>query len=251
MHNNNKQCVIFDCEGTLVDSERLCCQVLLGLFQELGAVLTLDDVVESFDGGLVAELLNRLVEKTGVNADIDSLEIEYRHRTHELFDHQLRPMSGAVSLLEQLRRHHIDVCVASNSPKDKIESLLELCGLRSYFDDQIYSAFDANSWKPEPDLIHYCAMNMGYSLDQCVYIDDTYQGIEAGISAGVDTIHFKPAIKQVSPIEHLSLVKQPAQFSDVESDKVAAERIEAHDFLDSKVVAVMHKLSEVEQYLSI
>lgn len=52
--------------------------------------------------------------------------------------------------------------MASNGPKDKIEYSLELTGLLDAFKGKVFSAFDANSWKPEPDLIMYSAMNMGF-----------------------------------------------------------------------------------------
>lgn len=63
-----------------------------------------------------------------------------------------------------LDSHNIEYCVASNGPKDKIEHALELTGLLDAFKGKVFSAFEANSWKPEPDLIMYSAMSMGFCL---------------------------------------------------------------------------------------
>ncbi|MCV5216794.1 HAD-IA family hydrolase, partial [Escherichia coli] len=52
----------------------------------------------------------------------------------------------------------------------------------------MFSAFDANSWKPEPDLIMYSAMSMGFLPSDCLYIDDTPKGVEAGLNAGIKTV---------------------------------------------------------------
>ncbi|WP_342609470.1 HAD-IA family hydrolase [Vibrio tritonius] len=206
-----KQCVIFDCEGTLVDSERLCCQVLQQLLVEIGVCLRLDEVMQHFDGGKSADILNQLLIATRTHADVDVLEVEYRRRTEALFKSELQPMPGARSLLDLLKKQRIDVCIASNAPREKTAEILSITGLLPYFQNQIYSGFDANSWKPDPDLIHYCAMNMGYRLDECIYVDDTVQGVTAGVLAGVKTFHLQGdrplhdcGFAEVEPLQQLT-----------------------------------------------
>ncbi len=83
-----------------------------------------------------------------------------------------------------------------------------------YFTGKVFSAFEANSWKPEPDLIRYCAMNMGFLLDECIYVDDTAKGVEAGVLAGVTTFQVQPVnpsnrttydeVVILSKLEHLT-----------------------------------------------
>ncbi|EKO3575003.1 HAD-IA family hydrolase [Vibrio metschnikovii] len=188
MKNRTIRCVIFDCEGTLIDSERLSCIALVRVFNELGVSLTLENVLQHFSGGKIADILINTSKFAGINADIDRLELRYRQELTALFHAELKPMPGAIDLLEQLKRYNIEYCVASNAPHDKMAAELRLAGLESYFTGgRIYSAFEANSWKPEPDLVRYCAMSMGFSLADCMYVDDTPKGVEAGISAGVMT----------------------------------------------------------------
>jgi len=186
-----KNCVIFDCEGTLVDSEHLCCEALVEVFNEIGAELTIEDVIENFEGGKVADILNSTLQLAGKTADIDVLERRYRDVLEPLFNH-LKPMKGAINLIDWLRKSEIEFCVTSNASHDRIESVLRSAGLLKYFEGKIFSAFEANSWKPEPDLIRYCAMNMGFPLEECVYVDDTIKGIKAGLNAGVTTFQMTP-----------------------------------------------------------
>lgn len=206
MKNRTIRCVIFDCEGTLIDSERLSCIALVRVFNELGVSLTLENVLQHFSGGKIADILVNTCQFAGISADIDQLELRYRQELTSLFDTELKPMPGAINLLEQLKRHNIEYCVASNAPHDKMVAELRLAGLERYFTGgRIYSAFEANSWKPEPDLVRYCAMSMGFSLADCVYVDDTPKGVEAGLRAGVVTFQLCSPLL-VHPVSHADVI---------------------------------------------
>ncbi|MCK6263886.1 HAD-IA family hydrolase [Vibrio sp. ZSDE26] len=181
------KCVIFDCDGTLIDSERLCCQALVNVFARFNIEFPLQDALTHFEGGKLADILLAACEHVGVQISLDVLEPLYRTELKVLFERDLKSMNGSVELLNYLDNQGIEYCVVSNGPLDKIKYSLELTELASYFNGKMFSAFDANSWKPDPDLICYAAMNMGYSLSECIYVDDTVKGIEAGLSAGVKT----------------------------------------------------------------
>ncbi|WP_295891257.1 6-phosphogluconate phosphatase [uncultured Vibrio sp.] len=181
------KCVIFDCDGTLIDSERLCCQALVNVFSRFNISFPLDDALKHFEGGKLADILLNACEHVGVNISLDVLEPLYRQELKLLFEQDLKAMDGANELLEYLKQNDIEFCVVSNGPLEKMQYSLELTELFPYFQGKLFSAFDANSWKPDPDLICYAAMNMGYSLTECIYVDDTKKGIEAGINAGVKT----------------------------------------------------------------
>ncbi|AUI88049.1 HAD family hydrolase [Vibrio azureus] len=182
------KCIIFDCDGTLIDSERLCCQALVNVFRRHGAQMSHQECIEHFKGGKLADILNEAMELAGINVSIDLLEPQYREELHTLFVRHLKPMDGAERLIRFLDEYHIEYCVASNGPKDKIEHALKLTGLFDVFDGKVFSAFETNSWKPDPDLLMYSAMNMGFLPDECLYIDDTPKGVEAGLNAGITTI---------------------------------------------------------------
>ncbi len=188
MAMNNIKCVIFDCDGTLVDSERLCCQALVNVFNQHGAKLSIQECVSHFKGGKIADILNQTKKLNQINVSLDILEPEYRKEVQKLFTRHLQPMDGAKGVLEFFDSQNIEYCVVSKGPRDKIEHALELTGLLDSFTGKVFSAFDANSWKPEPDLLMYSAMNMGFLPSECLYIDDTPKGVEAGLNAGIKTV---------------------------------------------------------------
>ncbi|MGR5145065.1 6-phosphogluconate phosphatase [Photobacterium alginatilyticum] len=184
------RCVIFDCDGTLVDSEILCNQALVNVFNRLGANLSLEECLRHFQGGKMVDILTETRERAGIKARIDDLEPMYRKECRQLFEQGLTPIKGVPELLDTLSHMGCDMCIASNAPISKIEHTLSLTGLLPYFEGKLFSGFQANSWKPEPDILHFAAMHMGVMLQECVFVDDTPKGVQAGINADIRTFHF-------------------------------------------------------------
>jgi HAD superfamily hydrolase (TIGR01509 family) len=185
------QCVIFDCEGTLIDSEPLTCEALVSVFAQYGATLTMDECFAHFYGGKLTDILASTRNRLGLSVSTDELEPKFRETLNALYEEKLKPMDGVIEILEQLKARDIPVAVASNGPLEKIEHSLTKAGLYQYFEGAVFSGFEANSWKPEPDLIQLAAMHMGFAANQCLYVDDTPKGVEAGMSAGATTVHFR------------------------------------------------------------
>ena len=184
------RCVIFDCDGTLVDSERLCNQALVNIFTRQGGTLTLATCMAHFQGGKIVDILNETRERAGVRLPIDILEPMYREECRQLFEQHLKPIAGVPELLAHLTEMGIDMCIASNGPIQKMEQTLGLTKLMPYFEHKLFSGFEASSWKPDPDLLHFAAMHMGYRLQDCVFVDDTRNGVLAGVNAGIPTFHY-------------------------------------------------------------
>lgn len=186
------RCVIFDCDGVLIDSEKLCCKALVNVFSQYSDSVNFEQCMAHFKGGKVADILTHTKKQLGIEVPLDDIEPLYREQVKILFREELHPTQGIHELLGSFSERGVEFCAISNSPKEKIINSLELTGLFSLFKGKIFSAFDANSWKPDPDLLLYAAMSMGYAPHECLYIDDTVKGVETGINAGIKTIHFKP-----------------------------------------------------------
>lgn len=180
----NSICVIFDLDGTLVDSEGLCNQAFLDLLPQLS------DTVESLTqryrgkklGPILADLESRLCQKLP-----DSFEQHYRQRVAELFSHELKPMPGVIEMLET---SNFLKCIASSGPPLKIRQALQISGLAPYFGDNIFSSYEVGSWKPEPGLLQYAANEMGFMPSQCVVVEDSEVGIEAAAAAGMKAFRY-------------------------------------------------------------
>jgi HAD superfamily hydrolase (TIGR01509 family) len=179
-------CVIFDLDGTLVDSETLNNQAFADLLPDLA-----DSAVNLAMRYRVKKLANILIDieaRLGRALPPD-FESRYRTRVAQLFASELEPMPGTVEMLES---NSFPRCVASSAPMKKIQQALEVSGLASYFADRTYSSYEIGSWKPEPTLFLHAAERMGFLPRQCVVVEDSDVGVEAALAAGMRVLFYAP-----------------------------------------------------------
>jgi len=183
------EAVIFDCDGTLVDSEWLANAALMECVAPFGLCMSTGEAMQSYVGGKMADCVADLERRLGRKLP-DSFIPEVRKRTAEAFRTHLKPVEGAREVLANLR---LPFCVASSGPMEKIELSLGLTGLAGFFArDRIFSAYDVDSWKPEPGLFLHAARAMGVPPERCAVVEDSLRGVEAGMNAGMRTFWFRP-----------------------------------------------------------
>ncbi|MEF3074718.1 HAD-IA family hydrolase [Methylobacter sp. Wu1] len=177
-------CVIFDLDGTLVDSEGLCNQAFLDLLPQLNE--TVASVTQRYRGKKLAQILADL-ERRLCRKLPDAFEQQYRQRVAELFSYELKPMPGVFEMLDIM---NFPKCIASSGPPLKIRQALQVSGLAPYFGNNLFSSYEVSSWKPEPGLFQYAAKAMGFVPSQCVVIEDSEVGIEAAAAAGMRAFQY-------------------------------------------------------------
>jgi HAD superfamily hydrolase (TIGR01509 family) len=201
--------IIFDCDGTLVDSEVLANEVLVEAVAEHGLVIPVAEAVARFRGGKLAECLAELEQQLGRALPEDFIH-EYRSRMAAAFRLRLRAVDGALDLVRSITWR---CCVASSGPREKIELSLALTGLLPYFQNSIFSSYELGTWKPEPGLFLHAARAMGFEPHACVVVEDSLPGIQAGLAAGMQVFAFQPhgtdprIPEDVCVITHLSELK--------------------------------------------
>lgn len=174
--------IIFDCDGVLVDSEAISCGVLIDLAKEIDVHFDLDYALKHFSGTSLKFVMDHIKSLTERKLS-DNFEQEYRRLCTIRFQTQIKPIDGIIDVLESL---HIPFCVASNGPLNKMALNLQLTGLDKFFRSKMFSAYEINSWKPDPTLFLLAAKSMGLESKDCAVIEDSLSGVKAGIAGGFD-----------------------------------------------------------------
>lgn len=177
-------CVIFDMDGTLIDSEKLCTQALLDVIPEIN--ITVDRLVEMFGGRKLAWMFERIESDFGCVLPHDIEEI-YRARVSELFETDLRAFPGVPEVLARLT---VPYCIATSAPRTKVRHALEKTRLSGFFQDRIFSSYDVGSWKPEPGIFLHAADEMKVLPQDCLVVEDSQVGIQAAKSARMRVVQF-------------------------------------------------------------
>ena len=180
--------VIFDCDGTLVDSERLGNLALQQQLAQFDIHYGVDELLAKFRGGKLASIIVSLEQECRAVFPI-TFEAEYRAKMTALFDEHLKPNDGVKEMLESLS---IPCCIASSAPKAKIDRALEITGLTDYFGDNIFSSYDVGSWKPDPQLFLHAAQQMKSDPKDCCVVEDSVIGLQAAKSAQMKSIYYAP-----------------------------------------------------------
>lgn len=178
--------VIFDCDGVLVDSERIAVRTDVQVLARLGWVLTEAECVERFVG-----LSDRSI-KAAIEAHLGRVLPEdwdqgFQSLYRDAFAAELTPVPGVVEALDQIT---LPTCVASSSSHDKLRFTLGLTGLYERFAGRIFSAYEVARGKPAPDLFLHAASRMGVEPAACAVVEDSRYGVEAARAAGMRAFGF-------------------------------------------------------------
>jgi beta-phosphoglucomutase-like phosphatase (HAD superfamily) len=182
--------VIFDCDGVLVDSERITHQVVVDMLAEHGVALGFDEAVDRFIGMSMAKGLVQLKALLGGSLPDDFLP-EMGRRTRAAFRAGLTPVAGVEAVLDGLQQPY---CVASNGNLAKVNFTLGHTGLLPRFlghaTGRIFTADDVAHPKPAPDLFLLAARTLGALPGRTTVVEDTPTGVTAAKAAGMRAIGY-------------------------------------------------------------
>lgn len=180
-----KPAVIFDVDGTLVDSNDAHAQAWVDALKEHGWDVPFERVRPLI--GMGGDKV--LPELTGIekdSADGEAISSRRSEIFRERFMPHLRPFPGVRELVLLLKEHGHPLAVASSATKDELTSLLGIAGI----DDLVTrrtSSDDADASKPEPDIVVAALERLGHP-DQAVMVGDTPYDIESAARAGIASV---------------------------------------------------------------
>jgi HAD superfamily hydrolase (TIGR01509 family) len=178
--------VVFDCDGTLVDSEPLARVAWEWSLAPHG--YEIDDVEYAGLIGLPYPRVHAFFAERvpGLQAP-EAFWEDYSGRLFELIDTELEPFEDALETVRALGAHGLAVAVASSSPRARLDRTLARAGLADAFAVTVAGDEIAHG-KPAPDMFLATAAHLGIEPARCAAIEDSAPGVAAGLAAGMTTV---------------------------------------------------------------
>lgn len=180
--------IIFDIDGTLVDSNDAHAESWVEIFSEAGYEVPFD-VVRPLIGMGGDKLLPKTI---GIEADSDEGQRLSKKRW-KLFETKylptLRPLTGARSLVQRIRNDGLATVIATSAQKEELRVLLKAAEVADLMEEKATSS-DAEHSKPDPDVVQAAIKKSGLNKSELMMIGDTPYDVEAALRAGVPIIAF-------------------------------------------------------------
>lgn len=198
--------VIFDCDGTLADTEPAHNQAISEELIAMGLTeYTPEKCTDTFIGTAIPAIMKLIEDKHGVKFADDFIENHIDHAISLLADNMsLDPTTPAV--LRTLYDSPIKIAVGSNGNKRTVLSILKQAGFDQFFpDEHVFTFEDVARPKPAPDLYLHVCSQMGVNPEHAIVIEDTVKGAMGGINANIDTIGYVGLTHRENIADRLSI----------------------------------------------
>lgn len=181
--------VIFDLDGTLLDTEKYFRICWPKAFEHFGYKMTDEEALSLRSLG--RPFAPEVLKKMSGDPDFDYEAVRsYRSKLMEemIASRGLHLKNGAVEILDFLKEKGLVRAVATASPKDRSERYLKKAGILDYF-DRVISATMVDKGKPAPDIYTFACRQLGFAPEDCMAVEDSPNGVLSASRAGCKTLY--------------------------------------------------------------
>lgn len=179
--------VLFDMDGVLIDSEIFYMKGTYEWMKDLGYTGSFEGIC-TIIGTTMEKTYDMLYEMLHGKFSLERIveENEMYFTKHPL-DYKSIAKPGALDLFKTLKDKGYKIAICSSSPFDNIEHVAEVCGFKPYL-DFVVSGEQFKQSKPHPEIYLHAAEELHVKPEECIVVEDSEFGIQAGISAGMKVI---------------------------------------------------------------
>ncbi len=181
--------VIFDCDGVLVDTESIANTELARLITAAGMPIDMPTSRTRFNGLSMTAVRERVLAEDCVDLGTE-FATTWQANLPNIFAQGVEPIAHVREAIEALRAAGIPYCVASSGTIEKMHMTLGASGLLPLLENVLFSTTMVKRGKPYPDLFEHAASAMGHAARDCVVIEDSVPGVEAGRAAGMRVLAY-------------------------------------------------------------
>lgn len=183
---DNYKAVLFDLDGTLVDSMWIWEQIDIDFLEERGHTLPAD-LQKAIEGCSFTETAHYFKERFDLEEDIETIKAIWIDMSKDFYSNRIFLRKGIQQLLDTLKSKNIKMAIATSNSRELAEQVLKNNHVEEYFEVMVTSC-DVEKGKPEPDVFLKAAELIGVQPKDCLVFEDTHAGVLAGKAAGMKVI---------------------------------------------------------------
>lgn len=175
--------VIFDLDGTLVDSMWMWKDIDIEFLGKYGYELP-SNLQSEIEGMSFSETAEYFKNRFNLDISLDEIKAEWNQMAWNKYLNEVPLKEGVEDFLRYLKSNHIKAGIATSNSRELVNLIIESHGVKDYF-DSVRTSCEVERGKPSPDIYLLVAKDLGVEVDQCLVFEDVIQGIMAGKNAGM------------------------------------------------------------------
>ena len=200
------QCVIFDMDGVIIDSEEIHKKAYYETFKNLGVEVS-EELYKTMTGSSTINAFQKLVNHFNLDDIPEELVLQKRKCYVNYFENDptLSLVNGVKELIQFLYKQNLTLVLASSSAMVNINRVFSRFDLNQYFTAKISGA-DLTASKPHPEIFEKAAILGGVSKEQCIVIEDSDNGIKAANDAGIFVVGYENPLVSDQTLKDANLI---------------------------------------------
>jgi beta-phosphoglucomutase len=207
---NKYKAVIFDMDGTIIDTEKLWHNVSTVYLKNKGIPNykeIIDKIKPQIHGLASGPVVKIIKDAANINDSVEEILTEKKKIAADLYSKEVEFIQGFKEFHKKLIEMGIPTAIATNAEPHGLKKANEVLGLNEYFNDHMYHIGDVNYiGKPSPDIYLYAAKKLGIDPKDCIAIEDSIHGLCAAKSANMYCIGINTANIREKLLNHAHLV---------------------------------------------
>lgn len=179
----NIDAVIFDLDGTLVDSMWMWKSIDIEYLAKYGAEMP-EDLQQRIEGMSFSETAIYFKERFGLPDDLDKIKSDWNEMAWGKYRDEVPVKEGVFELLKHLKQKQIPAGIATSNSRELVDLIVEKHGMKEYF-TSVRTSCEVAKGKPSPDIYLLVAQDLGVEPQRCLVFEDVLQGVMAGKNANM------------------------------------------------------------------
>ena len=202
----NKKAVIFDLDGTLVDSMWMWKAIDIEYLGKFGISLP-PTLQKDIEGMSFSETAVYFKETFQIPDSLDEIKADWNSMAYEKYTKEVSLKNGAKEFLEYCKKNNIKLGIATSNSRELVDATLKALGIKEYF-DCVMTACEVEKGKPAPDIYLAVAEKVEVDPVKCLVFEDIEMGILAGKNAGMEVC----AVEDEFSMDQMELKKKLADY---------------------------------------